>query len=513
VWFNATVTSSRWRVAGTAVVLTLSVRLCYIVIRFSTGSGAVKRPHIESAALLLAIAGLILRITSDTPGSAVSSARPRAMLWLAFLAGALLLYWPAVHVGLLSDDFILIQHASVWDMRQVAPQLFRPLPIFVWAVVVHLGCGPVTLHVVNILLHATNAWLAAQIVAGWVPGRFYAIAAGLLVLVAPLGPEAVAWCAGAFDLFAAAAMMSAVLVSRSPPTLRNRIQLIGLTLAALLSKETAVVLPMLILLDGCVRRSLARRAIIDLGLVTATVAIFAVIRLQLATGVVSAAISRYRIQRLVFDSFGTLGAPWQASDQWLTRVRAVYALCVIGVIAAFFVNRGARWASAAVLAGAGWVLASILPLLAFFSVGPQLEGARYLYLAACGWAAVLVTAAADLAGRGPRVTAITRGVLVVLIGAGAWGVHSHLLPWTDAAAVRDNVLRTAAADERLRGCPVAYVDGLPDSVGGAHLFANGAREALADVGVTAFAYAGTGDCAFRWDAAAERFERTTGSER
>jgi len=32
-------------------------------------------------------------------------------------------------------------------------------------------------------------------------------------------------------------------------------------------------------------------------------------------------------------------------------------------------------------------------------------------------AAVLVTAAADLAGRGPRVAVVTRGVLVVLIGA------------------------------------------------------------------------------------------------
>jgi hypothetical protein len=57
------------------------------------------------------------------------------------------------------------------------------------------------------------------------------------------------------------------------------------------------------------------------------------------------------------------------------------------------------------------------------------------------------------------------------------------------------------------------VQGLPDSVEGAYLFANGAREALADVGVNAFARPGTGDCAFRWDSAGARFVSASGRAR
>lgn len=496
------------RLLGTGLLLVLTTRLCYLVLRYQGPDGVVKRPHLESAALLLAAAGLAVRFATDRPIlPAASPTRLALIVWPALAAGALALYWPALRVGLLSDDFILFQHAQAWDVSQVAPQLFRPLPIFVWAIVVHLGGGAAALHLLNIVLHATNAYLAGQLVAGWVAGRWWPLLASLLVLAAPLGPEAVAWCAGTFDVFATLCAMLAVLLTRqATPAPRNRLLLIAVSIAALLSKETAVILPLLLLIDGAVRRSLTRRFIVDIVMVTALAVVFGAIRVQSATAVETSGFSRYRVQRLLFDSFGALAAPWHVNDPSLTVVRTGYALCVIVLITAFFVNRGARWASAALLGGTCWVLASILPLLAFFYVGPQLEGARYLYLAACGWAAILVVAAADIAGRFPRADALLRGVLVALIAMGAWGVRQHVRPWTHAAAVRDTVLRAAAADTRLHACSPAYVEGLPDSVDGAYLFANGAREALADVGVTAFARPDSGECAFRWDPTAAKFQ-------
>jgi hypothetical protein len=488
-------------------VLVLTARLCYLVIRFHGPTGPVKRPHLEAAALLLAIAGLMVRFAIDVPeAKAASPARPPFALWLGLVAAALMLYWPALHVGLLSDDFILFQHAQAWDVSQVAPQLFRPLPIFVWAVVLHLGGGPTMLHVVNILLHATNAYLAGCVAAGWVPGRWWPTAAAVLVLVAPLGPEAVAWCAGTFDLFATAFVLWAVLIARrSDPGLRHRIQLIAVSLAALLSKETAVVLPLLLVVDALARRTFSRAFVVTTAIVATLAVVFGAIRLQSATAVETSGFTRYRVQRLLFDSFGALGAPWHMNDPALVVVRTGYALCVIVLIAAFFVNRGPRWASVTVLGGTCWVLVSILPLLAFFYVGSQLEASRYLYLAACGWSAILVAAAADLADRFPGKNTLLRGALVALIATGAWGARQHLRPWMHAAAVRDTVLGAAAADSRLHACSPAYVEGLPDSVDGAYLFANGAREALADVGVAAFARRGSGECAFQWDPSAARF--------
>jgi hypothetical protein len=503
------------RALGAGLVLVLAARLCSLVLRYQGPAGAVRRPHIESAALLLAVSGLIVRFACDAKDSnRIASATASAALWLALVAGALALYWPALHLGLLSDDFILFQHALGWDVSQVAPQLFRPLPLFVWAVVLHLGGGPAALHLLNILLHGTNAYLSGRVVAGWVSGRWWPSMAAVLVLTAPLGPEAVAWCAGTFDLFATMWTLLAILVARrADPTARHRILLIAASSAALLSKETAVMLPMLLLIDGAVRRAFTRRSIVDIGLVTAAAVVFAALRIQSATTVEISGFSRYRVQRVLFDSFGTLAAPWHVSDPWPSVIRAGYAICVIVLIAVFFVSRGTRVASRAFAGGTGVVLAPILPLVAFFYIGPQLEGSRYLYLAACGWAAMLVTAAADLAWRGPRSEAAVRALVFMVIGAGIWGVREHLRPWTHAAQTRDLVLRTAAGDERLRACSVAYIEGLPDSVDGAYLFANGAREALADVGVNAFARADSGDCSFRWDPAAARFIAPGGTAR
>jgi hypothetical protein len=136
----------RLRLLGTGLLLVLTTRLCYLVLRYQGPDGVVTRPHLESAALLLAAAGLAVRFATDRPIlPAASPTRLALIVWPALAAGALALYWPALRVGLLSDDFILFQHAQAWDVSQVAPQLFRPLPIFVWAIVVHLGGGAAAL--------------------------------------------------------------------------------------------------------------------------------------------------------------------------------------------------------------------------------------------------------------------------------------------------------------------------------------------------------------------------------
>jgi hypothetical protein len=500
------VKARRWWLVGTGVVLALSLRLCYLVIWYEGGAGSVRRPHIESAALLLALVGFATRFLTDARGSTTgSAATPPLLIWVALVAAAFALYWPALHIGLLSDDFILIQHAAAWDVSQVAPQLFRPLPIFVWAIVVHLGGGAAALHILNILLHATNAYLASRIVIAWARSALWSACSALLVVAAPLGPEAVAWCSGTFDLFAAAWLMGAVLISRRADAAPwTRILLVACAALALLSKETSVVLPLLILIDAWARGVISRRVWVDFGLTGALVVIFAAFRLQ--SGGAIGTFSRYRIQRLLFDSFGSLAVPWHteltASSPLL---RSTVAVLVIALLTMFFVFRGPRWRSRAALGGVVWVLISVLPLVTMFYVGPQLQGARYLYLAACGWAALLVTAAGELsdAGSGARTAAML--VVVSVLGAATLGVRAHLAPWTHAASVRDVVLRAAAADERLHSCPVVYLQGLPASVDGAYLFANGTREALTQVGVDAFVRDEAGACSFRWNAAAGRF--------
>jgi hypothetical protein len=140
-----------------------------------------------------------------------------------------------------------------------------------------------------------------------------------------------------------------------------------------------------------------------------------------------------------------------------------------------------------------------------FHVSPQLEGARYLYLAAFGWVATLMTAGADLGSRRLWATVVVRSVVILMTAMAVFGVHSHLTPWVRAAAVRDTVVRAALDDPRLRACEVTYVRDLPQAVGGAYLFSNGAREALAGAGVNAFVSNDNGPCSFRWESVSSTF--------
>lgn len=498
--------------ACAAVVLCLSARLCYLVIRYQAHDPGTKRPHIESAALLLAIAGLASRFATDTPDRSDDPVRSRVSpaVWLVMIGAAMALYWPALFIGYLSDDFILVEHASVWDIGPVAAQLFRPIPLFVWGIVLHLAGGAVALHALNILLHATNAYLTTCVLSAWLRDRWWTLMAGFTVLASPLAPEAVVWCSGVFDLSSTVLILAAILVARryaNPATPATRILFITVCIAALLSKETAAVIPLLVLIDSwIVRRSLPKRLLVDLVIVGGSVAVFAVMRLTSHPGVMAAPFTAFRVQRVLFDSFGSLAAPWHADVlRAFPIVRLLNALSVIGLVSGFFVLRGSRWRSITASAGAAWVLVSVFVLLPIFYVSPQLEGARYLYLAAIGWAAILMTAAADLSGRQRWATVVVHSVAILMIAAALSGTRSHLTPWLRAAGVRDTVLRAASEDPSLRTCDVAYVRDLPPSVEGAYLFPNGAREALAGVGLNAFVRDDSGPCAFRWDTASSRF--------
>jgi hypothetical protein len=501
-----------WIGFGRTIVGALAFRLCYLIVAYQSSGTSVRRPHIESGALLLAIVGFAFRFCTDTNRRAVGNPQPTSFpVWTlpGFAIIALVLYWPALFLGFLSDDFVLVQHAADWNVGQVAPQLFRPLPILVWGLVLHLGGGAKAMHLLNILLHATNAYLASMIVAGWGLGRRWGGLAGLLVLAAPLGPEAVAWCSGTFDLFAAASLIGAVLVARRDVApLWSHIVFVVLAIAAVLSKETAVVLPLLLVLDAWIRTTISKPLFLNFTIASLLVAGFAVVRVQSAGHI--GPLSRYRLQRLVFDSFGGLVAPWHAqlmaSEPFL---RPAMAILVIALLTGFFLLRGSRWCSKVALGAAMWVFISVLPLIAIFYVGAQLEGSRYLYLASTGWAALLVVGTSELSQRRPGAGAVAAAAISILLLADVVGVRVHLAKWTHAATIRDVVIRAASADQRLHSCEVVYLQNLPESADGAYLFANGAREAFADVSINAFVQNEAGPCSFQWDADMRRFVPST----
>jgi len=137
-----------------------------------------------------------------------------------------------------------------WAHVRPEGNLYRPLPILSYALERRLlGPAPLSYHAVNVLLHALcSALVAALALAlGLTPGG--ALAAGALFATHPIHTEAVAYVVGRADLMAAVAVLAAWLAHlRARRDGRGRLILIlSLYVAGLLSKESAVVLPGLML--------------------------------------------------------------------------------------------------------------------------------------------------------------------------------------------------------------------------------------------------------------------------
>lgn len=327
--------------------------------------------------------------------------------------------------------------------------------------------------------------------------------AGLLVLTAPLGPEAVAWCSGVFDLLATALLLTCVLIARryeDGPSTATRIVFVAVGIAALMSKETAAIGPGLVLLDAWAQKAMSRRLLTDAGILVGIVSVFSMVRLVSAFGITSPPMSKYLVQRAVFGSFGSLTVPWHIdvihSSPWLP-ISGV--LIVVGLVTVFFVQPGPRQRARIPIMAAAWILVSIVPVGAILFVAPDLQGSRYLYLSAVGWASLVVAlAASERAGRF-CVKSLPAVAVMGFVALQVCGTLLRLRPWKEAAELRDCVERAARSSERIKACRTVTLHNLPDSVRGAYVFRNGAPDASArDLGLRVSVAAERGPCSFQW---------------
>jgi hypothetical protein len=492
-----------WRSVGVVLVLLLGARTTYLATEYLL-DGITRRHHVEASALLFVVAGLVLKFASARGQSRerVSSLPPPGWLAAGYVGVSLMLYAPALQVGFLSDDFVLLQRAARWDVGEVTPALLRPVPLVVWAALASFHAPAWSWHALNVVLHGINAFLVARVAAGWMRAP-WPLLAGALMLTAPLAPEAVVWASGVFDVSATTLALAAVLIARAyerGPRLHHRVGLIAAGLLALGCKETTAVLPALVLIDAWVRHAIRRVLLVDLAILTGIAGVFGIVRLVGAFGLTAPPVSRYIAQRVLFESYGSLIVPWHdlvlTSAPWV----AVVAAGLVAILFATFVitRSSVSWRLAP--GTAMWILVAVLPVAPILFIAPDLQGSRYLYLAAPAWAGLMAGMAAQGSGRVRLLTGPALAMLIVLTG---WGVWCHLEPWQAAAAARDQVLvevrRAIPAD-----CGSVSLRGLPDHVGGAYVFRNGAAEALAGLGI-AVRLEASPNCVLAWDAVAQRF--------
>lgn len=453
----------------------------------------VPRHRLESAAIALAV-GLGAMALVPTHGRSTVDLRPRLPAWvLLALAGlaAASVSW-SVGLGPLSDDYVLHEWASRGELMPGTWPYWRPLPLAVWGAISGAGGGWAALHAVNILLHAANASLVARLATSCL-GPVSGVVAGLAFIAFPAHAEAVAWTAGVFDVMATFGVLLALNAWCLPWGRFGGAPLVIVGfVTGLLSKESAIVLPALLVLvqvsarprDLTVARwcTLAAVSVISISFVAARVVSSqdVVSHLRRMPG------GRYELKELLVRPFSGVVAPFRSDagvsvDAWIAGL-AVLVL-VAWLIRTWVSSAGRPEASSemaraatGVRIGLAWPVLVASPLLLQFYVAPSLEGSRYLYLAVAGLTLLLGAIFSSRSGRVER--AVTLAALVALLSAWTLAGFRERQVWRHAAEIRDAVLHSAALAVQAGNCRTLSVQGAPDSFRGAFVFRVGLPQAI-----------------------------------
>lgn len=329
--------------------------------------------------------------------------------------------------------------------------LYRPLTVWTFALNRHLaGEAPFTYHLVNILLHGAVAALLCLVWRRCLGQEGLAWWAALLFAVHPALCEAVAGLVGRADLLAAFFGLLALHQHLLGPQARRRHGWAGAALlAALLSKESAVVLPALFLLvDLFQYRGFLQKCYWQAHLGYAGVVLFYLGLRQLVLG------GLFIGQIDPFDNpLVGLEVPWRWVNALLILGRylgllvlprslcADYSFAALplapawslpALLLALAVPAGLGlllWAAwrrlPAAALGLGWLLIALSPVAnLFFPIGTGMAE-RLLYLPAAGFALAAAALLEGLGGR--RATLCSVAVALVL----AWGTWTRSGDWQD----------------------------------------------------------------------------------
>jgi hypothetical protein len=469
----------------------------------------VRRHHFESAgiafvvgAALFAIAGVGHRPVDPvhSQGSAIAIGVSAAVALGAFA-------W-TLGLGPLSDDFVLQRWAMAGDWTPDGWPHVRPLPLALWRLAFDSGGGWTALHVLNVVVHALNAGLVAALASGWLGPRA-GLLAGVTFALFPASTEAVAWSAAIFDVLATLCVLCATLVwVRWAPSARQAVALLCCSLAGLFTKETAIAIPFLLasisLMGLTAPPAEWRRRTSAWALLVVSTGGYLVWRAFLSPAVTrhldAWPADRREWKDLLVRPFAALAVPIR-TETGLPIEAYLLGLALLVLCALLLVGiRASRSEcdrpvhssqSAVLLVGLGWVTLTTLPLLGQFYVAESLQGGRYLYLPAVGFAVLL---SAALVGPARR-TAIGGAAFLLLLGLYLGVLHHERGVWRQAATLRDAVLTRAAAVVKASDCRSLEVADAPESFRGAFVFREGLTEALSRLD-----YNGAGvPCHVRWD--------------
>jgi|GEM_PF-6725978 len=378
---------------------------------------------------------------------------------------------PGVVNGLSGDDYVHVYKnrgsASEWGsyFLHADEREYRPV-VRLSLAVEHLLWGKwyPGYHLTNLLLHLLVTALlflyVQQLTGEWMSG----ILAALIFGLHPIHSYSVNAIMGRTDILCSLFALAALLAAKRGLAALSAI----LFVAALLSKELAVIVPLLLgsqLLffpgggKACQRRALALTLGIDVTYLVARFTVFAPDRTDLA---VYFAASPAGVLRNLAYYAGGLVLPIghyrlrDLAEAYRLEFTAVGCL-LIALLGAYLFRHRKELTVPEVRFGVFWVVASLLPVLFLFQ-------RRFLYLASLGFALAL---GCFLARRSGRYLAVVATGLALAFGLSLFAKSRE---WQAAGAESARVVRRLADHWSVSHPTRLYALNVPHSRGDAHLF-------------------------------------------
>lgn len=334
---------------------------------------------------------------------------------------AALIYWPSLGGEFIVDDRLwATQPAPVlaevlnraflsWGFNEsvtgiAGPPIFRPVANLLigvehWA----FGDNPLPYRLVALLLHSLNAVLVLALLARLFPSAAFGLRlwGAILFLAHPALVESVAWISASAELFMTSFVLAAVLFFLRATTTRratDRAAFAVFAVAAILSKEAALALPLILVLVQHFRRApLWAPEIIGAAVMVAAYLVWR----QLAIGnhgtIDALAIVPTRTLAFALAHFRYLALPGQQPFSVASPGVAVAAsapawvsLGLLFGVLALALRFPKDWLRP-VLLGLGWISLALWPAYAIALVGDGYFAGRHAYLPAVGLA-ILATA-------------------------------------------------------------------------------------------------------------------------
>lgn len=332
-------------------------------------------------------------------------------------------------------------------------------------------------HLTNILLHVLITLMVFRLSMTWTESSRVGWLSAAVFAVHPIHTEAVAWIAGRADLLVALFVLTALLSAlRLSATWETAIPmkrlgwsvLIGASFVlALLSKETAIVLPGLILLSGLTNKTGSLKKIFPSLLITTMIAsAYLLSRASILITVHSDVSVAGNVATMLHGSrswFETILAAVYVTGDYIRllafpiSVKALYDLPPLTItdpriiqsaviLCAWVTGLGIAMRRSAVgTAAMGWVLIGLAPTYALFiytSVSPLAE--RLLYLPSIGFAlllGLLLSAGYEFLGPSEIGRTAVSGLTICLLSVYGISTILYNAAWTDDLHLWRNTVR------------------------------------------------------------------------